>query len=324
MDAIPVDAGHSICGTGAGARITGTTYAPNGVDPIPGVLVYATPDTQTFPGPATSVTCEQCQNAPTGALASVQSSADGTFSLGGPALDAGGTFTVVLESGGFRHVERHVTVGMCASAALTASQTKLPGASSGDDTIPSIAVGSASRSDVNDRFAHVLDVMGITGYDKVDPDKSGTTTGSSDFIALLSNATRLDRYQIVIAPCGTLGNFTVAPNLTATMVNSLRGGLAAGGRLYASDLAYAVVAKPFPAAFTFAAGPSSRIGRRPRRRGAGDPDRNDHTRHRGRPVASGLVAARGRGLVRGEPNPRGGAAGPVGRGRLRASGGAEA
>lgn len=256
-----VDGSGSACGASR-TRVTGTTYAPNGTDPIPNVLVYVVPEGTALPAPATGVQCQICGATPPFAVAATHSGLDGAFSLSSPALDEGGTFDVVVESGGFRHVERRMRVGPCSTIALEGARTSLPGASSGDDTIPRIAVASSTRGtgDVNDQFVHVLDLMGITGYERVDPSKSGAPFGSSDLYALLATPSFIDQYQIVIAPCGSMGNFSVEEHLTPEMIANVRRWLAAGGRLYVSDLAYAILEQSFPEAMTFATGPSPRAG----------------------------------------------------------------
>ena len=257
------DSAYTSTCTGHSSTLSGHTYAPNGTDPIPGVLVYVVPDSQTLPPAAMTVQCQTCANPPA-AIAGTQSGPDGAFSISNAALDVGGTFTVVFESGGFRHVERHVQIGMCAPLDMTSMQTRLPGTNAGDDTIPRIAVagfrsGGTHSGDVNDKFVKVLDAIGITGFDTVDPDKSGSNSGSGpDLIGLLSNMSQLSQYQIVITPCGSLGNFAVATHLTPTMIANLRAWLALGGRLYSSDLAYSVVDQSAPGAITFANGMPTR------------------------------------------------------------------
>ena len=252
----------SPCTGGGGTHVTGTTYAPNGMDPIPGVVVYAVPDSQPFDPASTTVQCQICGDSAPGAIAFTRAGADGTFDLHSPALDSGGTYTIVTVSGGFRHVQRHVSVPMCGPLMLPGASTTLPGSSTGDDTVPRIAVAATvgGSPDVNDKFAHVLDLIGIT-YDAINPDKGGTPLAAGDdMFAIISDATRLSQYQILVLPCGALGNFTVAPHLTAAMISNLQAWLAMGGRLYASDLAYSVVARTFPSAVTFATGPSSHAG----------------------------------------------------------------
>jgi hypothetical protein len=254
-----------LCPRGAGAQITGRSFAPNGVDAIPGVRVYVAPAGQTFPAAPTGVVCQHCAPSPSG-LAATISNLDGSFTLSGIGLDPGGTFTLVLESGGFRHVERNVTVGRCGQLALPAARTHLAGASAGDDTVPRIVVAgyrtasAAGRTiDVNDRFTHVLDAIGITSYDTVDPDRAGTNGGRGpDLLQLLASPAQLGRYQILITPCGVLGVFDPSTHLTPAMITNLQAWLARGGRLYASDLAYPLIAHAHPGGIVFASGHPTR------------------------------------------------------------------
>lgn len=249
-------------------HVTGTTYAPNGMDPLPGLIVAAFPNDHTFPAAAATVQCQTCVSGVPGSIAFTSAMPDGTFSLSGPGLDGGGTVTIVVMSGGFRRVVRNVTIPRCGDMMLPASQTSLPGARSGDDSIPRIAVASATAGattgDVNDKFAHVLDVIGISGYDRFGPDKSATTrTPPMDLMTLLSTPATLNTYDVIIVPCGSLGNFGVSGVLTPQMVTNLQAWLGMGGRLYASDLSYDVVAQAAPAAITWAVGPSSHVGADP-------------------------------------------------------------
>ncbi len=262
---VPRGTGTGACAGGVGGSITGIALAPNGHDPLPGVRVWIAPAGQVFAPAADAVVCQHCADPPAASVW-VLSGTDGSFSLRGAVVDAGGSFTVVFESGGFRHVERGVTVAPCGNVALPAARTHLPGASSGDDTVPRIAVAgyrtapTGSRSiDVNDRFTHVLDAIGITGYDTVDPDHGGTNGGHGmDLVALLDAPDTLARYQILVTPCGVLGNFTPSTLLTAPRVANLQAWLARGGRLYASDLAYPVIQRVYPAGITFASGHPAR------------------------------------------------------------------
>lgn len=236
------------------AQLSGTTRAPNG-DPIPGVGVYLTRDTR-FPSLTDGVECDRCAGEVSGAIASARSELDGSFALESAALDMGGMFTLVVRSGAFRHVERDIRIDPCGRLELPRSATTLPGSAQGDDTIPRIVVASSSRAseDVNDRFASVLDRLGID-YDRVEPAVDGIPTGD-DLFALLSDSAALARYRIVAIPCGALGDFEVLPNLTPTMIQNLQTWLANGGRLYSSDLAYSVVATALPDSIVFATGPS--------------------------------------------------------------------
>ncbi|MFI5302989.1 MAG: hypothetical protein ACHREM_33275, partial [Polyangiales bacterium] len=241
---------------GGDVTFTGTTFAPNGVDPIPHVLVYVTSDTQTFPAAPTGVDCLAC-TAPTGALAIATSAIDGTFTIPATGLDAGGTYTFVMQTGLFRRVIRHVAVASCTPVSLAAAQTSFPGSSAGDDVAPKIAVASdpSGTADVNDKLVQVLKAIGVT-YDTFLPDKKGAAT-TGDLIGLLNDPTTLAGYEILAIPCGALGDFTVKPTLTPAIVSNLQAWLKAGGRLYVSDLAYEVVAQSDAADFTWAPGPST-------------------------------------------------------------------
>ncbi len=259
------DVGGGICPAGHNSRITGVTYAPNHHDALPGVLVYVTPESQTFAPAVTGVSCQTCTAAPA-SLASQTSAPDGSFTLVGSRFDTGGTYTVVFVSGGFRHVQRNVVIPRCGTVSLSATESSLPGASSGDDTIPKIAVAGyqtppsgRTSVDTNDKFTVVLDAIGVTGYDAFDPDRSGHNGGTgADIASVLTNPATLAQYQIVAIPCGSLGNFSVAANLTPAMVANLAHWLGLGGRLYASDLAYSVIDKSFPGGINFAVGTPTR------------------------------------------------------------------
>ena len=261
------DSGQSGCG-GAQATISGTTYAPSGIDPIPRVLVYVTADTTTFSPPPATVSCYACAK-PTKALATAVSGADGTFTLSGPALDAGGSFTFVMDTGSFRHVVRHVTVAPCTPLSLTSAQTRFPGSSSGDDVAPRIMVASdpSGKADVNDKLVRVLDSIGVK-YDTVLPDRNGKAA-SGDLFAFLADPAKLAGYDIIAIPCGVLGVFTVGSTLPSASFANLQAWLKSGGRLYASDLAYEVIAKTATAGFTWAPGPAPHAGDDPADSGVG-------------------------------------------------------
>jgi hypothetical protein len=249
MMSLPCDGGMT--------TLSGVTYAPNGTDPIPNVLVYIAPDSLVVPPAPTGVTCTPC-TIPFGAIASTTSKVDGTFTLASSALDAGGSYTLVIATGGFRRVIRHLTFGACASVALPPSETSFPGVSSGEDIAPKIAVGSETSTaspspDVNDKFVQVLTKIGMK-YDTYLPNKKGTAETGSDLLTLIGNASALSAYDMLIVPCGSLGDFSVAGHVTSTMASNLSSWLKAGGRLYASDLAYEVIANADPADFTWASG----------------------------------------------------------------------
>ena len=252
------DAGPNGC-NGSDSIISGTTLAPNGIDPIPYVLVYVTHNSTTFPSKAATVTCDACAK-PKNPVAMTISGPGGTFALSGVTLDLGGTFTVVMDTGSFRRVIRNVSVGVCKPLALTAAQTRFSGDTVVEDIAPRIVVASdpSGKADVNDKLVNVLDTIGVS-YDTVLPDRTGGQV-NGDLLGLMASPAKLAGYDIVAIPCGVLGNYTVGSMITTTAAANLTAWLKAGGRLYSSDLAYEVVAQADPAGFTWAPGPSPHAG----------------------------------------------------------------
>ena len=209
------------CPTSA-TRVTGAVVAPNGVDPVPDALVYLVPDAQSFEPLAAQVECGPCGIVPESALASTRSASDGSFRLRSPALDEGGTFTLVIQRGYFRHVERGVVVPGCDALTLPPSATQLPGRSSGDDTVPRIVIASSapgvppSAGNVNDNFGRILDLVGVD-YERVAPNRDATPA-PDDMLSLLSSAEALREVHVLIVPCGALGRLPVVRALSLGFV----------------------------------------------------------------------------------------------------------
>jgi len=108
------------CLGGATTSISGTTYAPNGVDPIPNVLVYVPNGTvQPFvDGPADDTEASLVTGDP---LVLTTSAANGTFSLTN--VPAGTSFPLVLQAGRWR---RQLTVPSLTSCVNTPASTFNP------------------------------------------------------------------------------------------------------------------------------------------------------------------------------------------------------
>ncbi len=238
---------HTLC-PGTGTELTGTVLSPNGQDPIFGAVVYVTPSEPA--AISAGVGCDTC-SIPSDAIGFTTTGADGQFSIA-HAYDQGGPVNLVIQKGRFRRIVRLNTSG-CAPVALTSAQTTLPGASGTDVSFPRILVANM----VFDDIGAVLTRIGITEFDRMDGCRSAT---SSTAIAacplgqLLADPVRLAQYNMVLLPCGSLGGFHQWENLPAGITTALQAFLQAGGRLYASDLSYGVIQRPFPTAFTFAGG----------------------------------------------------------------------
>lgn len=233
-DSSPIsgDGGAGGCDT----QLVGTVYAPNGVDPVPNATVYV-PSGAVTPFPD-QLTCDLCGTV-AGARASATTRADGGFTLTGvPA----GEVTVVAELGRFRRVSK-ATVTACQKNVVPADAPshglKLPGKDAErapEDRVPKIAVATGDY----DQIECVLKRMGVEQFDLYndrDPGKLPATIGELD--ALLSDATRLNKYNLLIVNC-TKAQFE--PIMAKAQVKAnLEAFVGAGGRLYATDWAYDVI-----------------------------------------------------------------------------------
>src|SRR5438552_2396623 len=83
------------CPTGTQTTISGTVLAPNGIDPVPGALVYVPYTVSEFPP---TIECEVCNSITDSALVSTVTAADGSFTLGPlpTPMDLSGGFTVTI------------------------------------------------------------------------------------------------------------------------------------------------------------------------------------------------------------------------------------
>jgi hypothetical protein len=240
-------ADHNLC-PGIGTELTGTVLSPNGQDPIFGAVVYVTPSE---PAPISpGVACDSCQ-IPPDAFGFATTGADGAFTIP-HAYDQGGSFNLVIQKGRFRRIVR-LNSSSCMPQMLTSAQTTLPGASGTDVSFPKILVAT----NVNDDIGTVLTRIGITEFDTMDGCRSASSSAAiaaCPLGQLLADPTRIAAYNIILLPCGSLGDFHTWQYLPPSVTSTLQGFLQAGGRLYASDLSYGVIQRPFPDAMTFAGG----------------------------------------------------------------------
>lgn len=266
-----------------GAELRGVVTAPNGLDPIPGAVVYLA-RTRPAVQPA-GVSCDTCE-LPPNVLGYAVSNTQGMFVMP-RGVSESGAFFLVVQKGRFRRVTE-VNVQSCMGQAFTAQTTRLPGTRA-EGEIPNILVASGTTAAQADRprtddwayddIARVIRRLGITEFDRSEPCRLATTgtsvaNSSCPFGGILANRTSLDRYNIVVAPCGALGfnrswQVLGAP-ANAAIATNMRGWLQAGGRLYTSDTAYGLLAHAHPSAATFAGGSTVRSdGKDPANVGAG-------------------------------------------------------
>lgn len=224
------------CPGGGATSVTGTVYAPNGRDPLPGVIVY-------IPNGAVAdftpgVTCAVAGQPPSGTpLVGTITAVDGTFTLAN--VPVGSAVPLVIQSGRWR---RQVTIPAVAACTNTAFNTRFPQNKTEGD-IPKIAVVTGSA----DAVECVLRKVGIADTEFTDASGSGRINlfqadGSPGAIidpqtpiaaTLLTNQTSLNSYDVLMLPCeggaylrssGQLGNLISYAD--------------SGGRVYASHFSY--------------------------------------------------------------------------------------
>ncbi|HEY3308498.1 MAG TPA: hypothetical protein VGJ93_08585 [Desulfuromonadaceae bacterium] len=213
--------------------ITGTIYAPNGSDPIPGANVYvvATPIAKS------SLAAVNVWDIST-ASSKTLTEADGTFTLQNvPA----GTTTIYIIKGFFKKAfVAYVTPDK--TTTILKTLTTLPATTdlASGIGIPKIAVVKG----VWDKIEDVLAKLGLGSVDSTGALISGTQKFSiiNDSLALLTNTTELNKYNILIFDCGPTS--TAVTNSTA--ISNLRKFVENGGRLYVTDWSSDVVEQAFP------------------------------------------------------------------------------
>jgi hypothetical protein len=221
--------------------ITGTVYSPNGVDPLPNILVYVpTTALQPFPTGVTSCAAES-QLVSGNPLVSTTTAFDGTFSLTNPGL--AGNQTLVIQAGKWRRVFSNIAVSACqtnVAQALAMPQNQ----SQGD--IPAIAISTGSV----DALECVFRKMGVSdseftnmgGGGRINlfagSNSSGATIGgaSPSETVLVSSQATLNSYDMALFACqGSPVNPAATPTANQqNLVNFAN----VGGRVFTTHYSY--------------------------------------------------------------------------------------
>lgn len=242
---------------GTSTVLTGTVLAPNGTDPIPSVRVYAAESINPYP----TAYCDKCAAPVDPAYVATNSAADGTFSLNLDNVPAGATIDLAIQIGRFR---KHTTIPVtaCQTKAVPVAAATLPGKSA-DGDIPKIVVGSGEA----DHLDVVLNALGITEYDCYEGRKTaGSSTATCQQPAgqtiadVIASATTLGGYHMAFLSCapGAYAQF-ITNHSQATMDANTRSWVAAGGRIFVTDMAYDYIAQAFPTGIEWA-GPTATAG----------------------------------------------------------------
>jgi len=153
------------CTGSAMTTITGTVYAPNGIDPLPQVLVYV-PGEPVAPF-TNGVACDGSAQLVTGSpIASAITAVDGSFTLVN--VPSGTNIPLVIQIGRWRRQVVIPSVTACVNTAVQASLTHFP-TSQAEGDIPKVALVTGSA----DGLECVLRKIGIADSEFTDPIGSG-------------------------------------------------------------------------------------------------------------------------------------------------------
>ncbi len=228
------------CPAGQQTTITGVVRAPNGIDPVPGALVYVPREVTEFPD---GVRCEVCSQITDIAIVSTTTNADGTFTLG-PIPTAAGqapgvTVQLVAQKGRFRKLANIQIDAPCSTNAAPAAALNMPGRTNGFDSIPKIAVATGDydvmecvllklglEQSAFDIYNGIQDILG----------GGGTPNAVANFDVLLGDLNKMKQYNIIFINCTNntyedlLSNATIKSNIEQYVLS--------GGRLYVTDWSY--------------------------------------------------------------------------------------
>jgi MYXO-CTERM domain-containing protein len=224
--------------------ITGKVYSPNGVDPLPNILVYV-PTTAVQPLPQGLSTCAAASELVSGnPLVSTTTAADGSFSLTNANL--AGTQTLVIQAGKWRRQYPGVVISACqtnAAPVLAMPQNHTQG------DIPEIAISTGGADALECVFRKIgisdseftapsgtgrINLYAGSGTPGVTIDASGTTLPSET--TLVSNQAKLNGYDLALFACQGTPNNPAAANTTnqQNVVNFAN----VGGRVFTTHYSY--------------------------------------------------------------------------------------
>lgn len=221
--------------------ISGTVYAPNGVDPLPNVLVYI-PNSAVQPF-APGVACDQCGDSVSGdPLVSTSTDAAGNFVLEN--VPVGMNIPMVIQTGRWRRQFTIAGTTACVDNPLPTGTARLPkNHNEGDIPLMAFATGQV------DALECVMRKIGVEDGEFTNPSgagrihfyrgqgASGTRINNQtpNENALWGDATVLDNYDMVLFPCQ--GN-EYLNRLTPQGLQNLIDYTAVGGRVFTTHFSY--------------------------------------------------------------------------------------
>ena len=238
------------CTGGGTTSISGTVYAPNGVDPLPNVLVFIP---NAAPAPMTAgVQCLVPGATPSGSpLVGTTTAADGTFTIND--IPVGANIPLVIQSGKWRRQVVIPSTVACTNTVVTADLTHFPQNQSQGD-IPQFAIATGRVDSVE----CVLRKVGIADSEFTDPtgtgrihlfEGQGTMGGNQSTSAggavidsstpsqstLMGSSSLLNKYDVIMLPCQGTDN---GQGIDATQNANFLQYVNAGGRVFANHWSY--------------------------------------------------------------------------------------
>ena len=234
---------QTVCPANGTTSISGTVFAPQGVDPIYGTLVYV-PNGPVLPFSA-GVSCGQCGKDVSGSpLVSTVTGIDGKFTLTN--MPVGQNIPIVIQNGRWRRQFVIPNVPACVDTPLPtsgASQIRMPRTKvEGDIPLMGFVTGSV------DALECVLRKIGIADSEFSDPSgngrvrfyQGGDSAGGSTFSAstpvedqLWGTQAEIDKYDMVYFACKG-GQYDRTPQAQQRVINYAN----AGGRIFATHYGY--------------------------------------------------------------------------------------
>lgn len=229
--------GGSALVPGETGRILGTVYAPNGVDPVSGALIYVEDRSGGATGePPTEPYLEY-----------TYSEADGTFVI--PDIPTGDQVIMIVK-GAFSK-ETGVTVES-GDNTLPSSTTTLPSSTGGGGTVEKMAVVTGMFDSIENVLAKLgmgtltsygtLE-LGTETFEMIDGDGYLDDATYANFMDFFGTPSNYADYRTIFINCGNLYEEEFFSNPTA--LGGLKSWVSAGGRLYVTDQAYDFVEQMF-------------------------------------------------------------------------------
>ncbi|MBU1023792.1 hypothetical protein KKB99_05880 [bacterium] len=218
--------------------MTGIVYAPNGTDPVSGVLIYVVDRSGGGTGPAPS---EEH-------YAFDYTNPDGSFSL--PEIPIGMQLVKISKGAFAKEFEVNVIVG---ANALPAASTTLPASTGGGGTVEKMLVVTGNYDNIEVVLAKLglADVSeygdlvyGTEKFTLIDGNSSLDDTTYQNFMDFFADPANYADYRTIFFNCGNDYESDFFDN--ADMVNGLRTWVQSGGRLYCTDWSYDFIEQLFP------------------------------------------------------------------------------